>query len=225
MKETRLVYFPSKSLNNTVINSFLEKLSTLVTAKSNISTRIDFLLLTSVAILRAITTCSAFIPECEYDNSTIIVIGEVYCPNTKCSCKVCLHKKTFQSIGRNDYQCPQCASVCQERSIPFEDQKNSFLLLIGQAVCIFEESSKSFQVVIGDVFCLGKYCLNKEKRESIGSYVTTPRAIYGCGKCGAWLFVHKAPFMLQENVKTTKSVKTRFLFAKKGLSWYPTNNC
>ena len=32
--------------------------------------------------------------------------------------------------------------------------------------------------------------------------------------CGAWLFVHKVPFMLQEHVKTTKTNKTRFFSAK-----------
>ena len=41
-KKTRLASFPSKSLNITVINSFLQKLATWVTAKSNISKRIDF---------------------------------------------------------------------------------------------------------------------------------------------------------------------------------------
>ena len=55
---------------------------------------------------------SAFIPDCGYDTRTIILIGDVYCPNTKCLGKLCLHKKTFQSLGRSDYQCPQCASVC-----------------------------------------------------------------------------------------------------------------
>ena len=55
-KKTRLASFPSKSLNITVINSFLQKLSTWVTAKSIISTRIDLLLLTSLTFLRAILT-------------------------------------------------------------------------------------------------------------------------------------------------------------------------
>ena len=66
--------------------------------------------------------------------------------------------------------------------------------------------------------------VSTEKCESIGSYVTTPRSIYGCGKCGAWLFVHKVPFTLQEHVKTTKTDKTPFFFAKKIRTWYPTNN-
>ena len=139
--------------------------------------------------------CSAFTPDCGYDNSTIILIGDVHCPNTKCSGRLCLHKKTFQSLGRSDYQCPQCSSVCQVRNIPFEDQRNSFFLSLGQGVYIFEENPKSIQDVIGDVYCPGKYCFNREKSESLASYVTTPRSIYCCGKRGAWLFVHKFPFM------------------------------
>ena len=166
--------FPSKNLIVTVINSFLQKLSTWVTAKSNISTRIDFLLPTNVTFFRAITICST---DCAYDNSAIIIIGNVYCPNTKCLGKVCLHKRTFQSLGRSDYQCPQCTSVCQVRNILFEDQTNSFFLSFGAGVYIFEVSAKTIQDVIGDVYCPGKYCLNREKCESIGDYVTTPRSI------------------------------------------------
>ena len=171
MKGSRLVYFPSKSLNITVINSFLQKLSTWGTAKSMISTRIDFLLPTSLTFFRAIPMCST---DCAYDNSAIIIIGDVYCPNTKCLGKLCLHKKTFQSLGRSDYQCPQCGSVCLVRNIPFEEQINSFFLLLGQRVYSFEESPKSIQEVNGDVFCPGEFCLNKEKCETFGGYVTTP---------------------------------------------------
>ena len=210
LKRTRLAFSPSKSLNVTVINSFLQKLSTWVTAKSNISTRIDILLLTSVTFLRAITVCST---DCGYDNSTILLIGDVYCPNTKCLGKLCLHKKTFQSLGRSDYQCPQCASVFQVRNILFVEQTNSFFLSLGQGVYIFEESPKSIQDVIGDVFCPGEFRFNREKCKSIAGYVTTPRSIYGFDNCGAWLFVHKVPFKLQEHVKTTKTDKTRFFFA------------
>ena len=207
--------FPSKSLNTTLINSLLEKLSTWFTAKSNISTRNDFFLLTSVTFLRANTMCSAFTPNCGYGNSAIILIGDVYCPNAKCLGKLCLHKKTFQSLGRSDYQCPQCASVCQVRNIPFEDQTKSFFLSFGPGVYISEENPKPIQDVIGDVYCPDKYCLNREKCDSIGGYLTTPRSIYGCGKSGAWLFVHKVLFMLQEHGKRTKTDKTRFFFAKK----------
>ena len=159
--------------------------------------------------------CSAFTPDCGNDNSTIFYIGDVYCPNTKCSGKLCLHKKTFQSLGRSDYQCPQCASVCQFGNIPFEDQTNSFFLSFGPGVHIFEENAKSYQDVIGDVYCTGKYCLNKEQCRSFGGYVTTPRSIYGCDNFGARLIVHKVPLTLQERVKTTQTDKTRFFFARK----------
>ena len=135
--------------------------------------------------------CSSFTPDCGYDNSTIILIGDVYSPNTKCLCKLCLHKKTFESLGRNDYQCPQCGSVCQVQNITFEDQTNSFFLSLGQGVYIFEESPESVRDVFGDVYCPDKYCSNRKKCESLGGYLTTPRSIYGCGKFGAWLFLHK----------------------------------
>ena len=101
---------------------------------------------------------------------------------------------------------------------PFEEQTNSFFLSLGQGAYIFEENPKSVQDVIGDVYCPGDYCLNREKFKSIGGYVTTPRSIFDCDNCGAWLFVHKVFFTLQEHVKTTKTDKTRFFFAKKDVT-------
>ena len=124
--------------------------------------------------------CGAFTPDCGYDNSTIILIGDVHCPNTKCLGKLCLHRKAFQSLGRSDYQGPQRGAVCQVRKIPFEDQTNSFFLSLGQRVYIFEESPKSVQDDSGDVYRPGKYCSSREKCEFNGGYATTPRSIYGC---------------------------------------------
>ena len=215
LEATILAFFRSKSSNYTAINLFLQKLSTLMIAKVTISTRTDITLQRSVKYLRAITMCSSFTPDCGYDKSTNNLIGDVFCPNTKCSGKLCLHKKTFQSLGRSDYQCPQCASVCQVNKISAEDPAFSFFLSFGQRVYIFGESLKSIQDVIRDVYCPGKYCSNREKCESFGAYVATPRFNYGSGKCGGWLFVHKVPLIIQEHVKTTKTDKTRFFFAKR----------
>ena len=131
-----------------MINSFLQKLSTCVTAKSNICTRIDFLLLTSVIFLRAITMCSALTPDCGYDNSTTILIGDVYCPNTKCLDKLYLHKKTFQSLGRSDYQCPKCGSVCQVRNIPFEEQTNSFSCRLVKGCTFLKRVQNQFKMLL-----------------------------------------------------------------------------
>ena len=138
--------------------------------------------------------CSTFSRGCGFHNSTLILIRDVYCPNTKCSGKHCLHKKTFQSLGRSNYQCPQCASVCKVRNILFEDQTKSSFLSLGQGVYSFEEAPKSIQDAIGDVYCPGKYCFNREKCESVDGYVTTPRSIRGCGKRGAWSFVYEVHF-------------------------------
>ena len=181
-----------KSLNYTAINLFLQKFSTLTIAKFTISARTDITFQTNVKYLSALTMCIAFTPDCEYDKSTIILIGDVCCPNTKCSGKLCLHKNTFKSFGRSDYQCPQSASLCRVRNIPFEHQTNSFFLSFGQVVYIFEESPKSIQDVIGGVYCPGKYCFNREKCESLEGYVTNSRSIYACGMCGAWLFVQSS---------------------------------
>ena len=110
---------------------------------------------------------------------------------------------------RNVGLCAMCAIFL------LKIKENLFFLSLGQGVYIFKENPKSVQDVIGDVYCPGKYCSNREKCEPLGGYVTTPRSIYACGNCGAWLFVHKVPFMLQEHVKTTKTDKTRFFFARK----------
>ena len=155
--------------------------------------------------------CSAFSPDCVYNNSTITLIWDVYCPNTKCSGRLCLHKKTFQSLGRSDYQCPQCASVCQVRNIPFENQINSFFLSLGQGVYIFKEKPKSVEDGIGDVYCPGKFCLNREKCESNGGYVTTPRSIYACGKCAAWLFVRNSFYVTRARKDEKNRQNTIFL--------------
>ena len=111
--------------------------------------------------------CSSTTSDCGYDNGTIILIGDVYYPITKCLGKLRLHKKTFQSLGRNDYQRPQCTSVGQVRNNLFEDQTNYVFLSTGQQVYIFEESPNSLQVVIGDVYCPGMCYFNREKCESL----------------------------------------------------------
>ena len=122
--------------------------------------------------------CSALTPDCVYDNSTVILIGDVHCPNPKCLGKLCRHKQTFQSLGRSDYQCPQCPSVCQVPNNLFETQTNSPFLSLRQGVCIFEVTPKSIHYVIRDMYCPGKYCFNSEKCESLDGYVTTPGSIY-----------------------------------------------
>ena len=132
--------------------------------------------------IRAIILCSAFTSDCGFDKSTTILLGDVYCPNTKCLGKLCLHKKTFQSLDRSDYHSPQCAPVCQVRNNPLERKTSCFFLSLGQGVYVFGETPKSIQDIVGDVFCPGKYCSNRKNCESLDNYVTTPRSNYDCGK-------------------------------------------
>ena len=153
---TTLANFPSQRLNYTAINLFLQTLSTLTIAKFTISTRTDNTLQTSVKELRAITMCSAFAPDCGFDNSTIILIVDVFCQNMKCSCKLCLQKKTFQSLARNDYQCPQCASLCQVSNIIFEAQANSFSLSLSQGVYMLKRLQNQFKILLV-IYCPSKY--------------------------------------------------------------------
>ena len=108
----------------------------------------DFLLLTSVTFLRAITMCSAFTPDCGYGSSTIILIGDVYCPKTKCLRKLCLYKKTLQSLGRSDHQCPQCASVCQVRNIPFEGQAFSYFCRLVKVFTFLKRIQNQFKMAL-----------------------------------------------------------------------------
>ena len=148
--------------------------------------------------------------DCAYDNSTIILIGDVYCPNIKCSGRLCLHKKTFESLGRSDYQCPQCGSVCQVSNIPFEDQINSFFLSLGQGVYIFKERLKSVQEVIGDVYC--PTCRN-EKCVYISTNKTT--SFYDCKKCKACCHVLNIPFKDQKSTIMLFGGDGTHCFAKK----------
>ena len=122
-----------------MINSFLQKLSTWVTAKSNISTRIDFLLLTSVIIFRATTMCST---DSAYENSIIIIIGDVYCPtcrNEKC---VYISTKKMNSF----YYCKKCKACCLVLNFPFKVQKPTIMLFGGDGThCFARKTSRDYE--------------------------------------------------------------------------------
>ena len=109
---------------------------------------------------------------------------------------------------RNARLCDRCAIFLSKiKRIPF--------LSFGPGVYNFEKSPKAIQDVIGDVYGPDEYCRNRKKCESIGGFVKNPRSIFAFGNFGAWLFVHKLPFTLQDHVKTTRTDKTRTFIAKK----------
>ena len=71
------------------------------------------------------------------------------------------------------------------------------------------------RVVVGDVFWPGRCCFNWEKFESLDAHATSPRFIYNCGKYGASLLFPKVSIMLQEHVKTTKTIEINFFSPEK----------
>ena len=102
---------------------------------------------------------------------------------------------------------------------------NKFLFLAAwPSGLLFEESPKSIQDFIGNGYCPGEKCFNREKCESLDGFLLTPRSIYGCGRYGAWLFVHKVCFTLHEHISTTKIDKTRS-FIVNNWTCYPTIIC
>ena len=146
-----LASFHKKSLTYMVINSHLQKSSALSITNFTTYSRTDITLHSRVKQLR-INTCSTFDPDCCYDNSIIEFIGNVRCPLKTRSGKLCLHKKTFNDLGRTDYQYRKFASTCQVRNVPFENQTNSFPLLCGLVIYVFEETQKSIEDSSGDLY-------------------------------------------------------------------------
>ena len=110
--------------------------------------------------------------------------------------------------ARNVGLCARCAIfLLKVKQIPFSCR-------LVKGFTFLKRAQNQFKMLM-EMPCPGKFCSNKENSKSLGGYVTNTRSIYACGKCGAWLFVHKVPFLLQERVKTTETDKTRFFFARK----------
>ena len=70
--------------------------------------------------------CSAFTTDCGYKNSTIILIGDVSCPNKKCSVDYACTKRLFNLSAeaiinaRNARLCVRCAIfLLKIKKIPF----------------------------------------------------------------------------------------------------------
>ena len=96
--------------------------------------------------------CSSFTADCGHENSTILLIEDVYCPNTKCSGKLRLHKKTFQSLGRSDYQCPQCVCVPSAQWSLWRSNNFLFLVLWPRGSHLWRESKINWRCYCRRVF-------------------------------------------------------------------------
>ena len=224
LETTILAYFSSTTLNYAAISLFSQKLSTLTILKFTISTRTDLTLQISVKYLKAFTMCSALTPDCGHENNNIILNGHVYCPNTKCLGKLCLYKKTFQSLGRSDYQCPQCASVCQVRRIPFEDQTNSFFLVAWSKGLHFWREPKISSRCYWRCL-LSWQVLFQQRKMRISWWLCNNSEVHLCfWKVWSLVVCSKSYFHITRARKGEKTDKTQFFFARKIFTWYPTKN-
>ena len=125
------------------------------------STRTGITLPTSVKCLKAFTMCTTLNFDSRCQHSNIDVIGNVHCPNKKGSGKLCVHRETFQSLDKKDYQYPRCAYICQVRNNPFKEQTISFLLTCNHGIYKSIETQKSIQETIGDVYCPSRHFSRK----------------------------------------------------------------
>ena len=117
------------------------------------------------------------------------LLAACYCPNKMCSGILGEHKRTFQSLRRSDYPCPQCTSMSQVLNILFAEQTNSFFLKFEQGIYTFEETQKLTQDKIEDVYCLT--CPNGKC-----VYLSTNKnsKFSDCKKCRACSRVQNNPF-------------------------------
>ena len=76
---TTLALFPSKGLNYTAMNLYLQKLSTLIIAIFTTSTLTNIKLRTSEKKMRAKTMCSTFNLDCPFDSSILKIIANAFC--------------------------------------------------------------------------------------------------------------------------------------------------
>ena len=126
-------------------------------------------------------------------------IGDVICPNSTCNAQVCDYKETFPRLGRKDYSCAQCKSICRILNIPFTEQANSFLSNPG--LYVFERKRNEITNIIGDVYCPDRKCVN-QKCLYMCTSKNNCKSSYECLQCNASLTVQNIPFMDQKHLWT-----------------------
>ena len=93
-----------------------------------------------------------------------------------CSEILCVQEKTLQyfTIGRTEYQWPQCECMCQVLNISFEEQTNSVFLKFGQGMYVLEETKKSIQMLLE--MCIVQHVGTKSVFTEIVVFTTTVKS-------------------------------------------------
>ena len=169
--------FSIKILNYTVINNYIQNLSTLTNAKFTASTRTNITLQTSVERLRAFTTCSTFTPDCRYDNSNSEHFGNVYCSSTVCSRLLFVHEKLFSNSeeakvnvfnARQPVRCP--IFLLKNKQIRFTRNVIKRFIILNRL---------NNQVKIAILYCPGKHS-SKEKCVNVHTWKKNDESCYEC---------------------------------------------
>ena len=101
LETANLTLFPSKTWKCAAIIQYLQNLSTI--AKFMNLRRTNVRLQTVVKLLRAIAICSIFNPECQYDQSLVNLIENVFCRKKMCSGKRNVVRLKICSISRQKW--------------------------------------------------------------------------------------------------------------------------
>ena len=82
----------------------------------------------------------------------------MYCLDIFCSSILCLHVKTFQSLGKSNNRCLQCARPRARWGVfPLKNKRLRFFLKCDRGVFKFEETQESIEDITGDILCPEKY--------------------------------------------------------------------
>ena len=161
--------------------------------------------------------CSAFTPDCGMTIALLFSLGTCIVQIQSVRVNFAGSKKLFNLSAeaiinvRDARLCARCAIFLSKiKQFPFSCR-------LAKGFTFWRIVSIQLKMLLEMSFVLASFDPT-ERNAKLGGFVTTPRSSHGCGKCRAWLFVQKVPFMLQEHVKTTKTDKTRFFFAKKDVT-------
>ena len=97
--------------------------------------------------------CSAFTPDCGFDNSTNVLIGDVSCPNTKCSGRPCLHKKRLLNLSAEAIINDRIARLCARCAIFFLKIKEipsprDFTFLMAKGLTFLKRAQTQFKILL-----------------------------------------------------------------------------
>ena len=115
--------------------------------------------------------CSAFTPDCEYDKSTIILIGDVFCPSVwvNFACTKRFFNLSAEAIinVRNARVCARCAIfILKIKQFPFSCR-------LVKGFTFLKRVQSQFEMLLEKSIVLTSI-VPTENCEPLGGYVTTP---------------------------------------------------